>query len=81
MQSTGLRAPVVTSINPEYGPLAGGTRVTITGDRLVYNTTATFVPAKRRRRKRQQVLWVTQVATISEVFIGDVPVTVDTSSR
>jgi IPT/TIG domain len=67
--------------SPQYGPLAGGTRLTIYGNQFVYSSNATHVPATRRRRKRQQVVWEPQVATISEVLFGDVPATVDSYRR
>ena len=69
------RPPVITSISPGYGPLAGGTVVTITGTGFIGATSVSF---GTKAAASFSVASDTQITATTPAGTGIVPVTVTT---
>src|SRR5215469_2264451 len=77
LASAASAPPAITSLSPGYGPLAGGTAVTITGSGF---TGATSVSFGTNAAASFSVASDTQITATTPAGIGIVPVTVTTPS-
>lgn len=62
-----MLGPNVLSVTPQFGPLAGGTAVTIIFQRLAYRASTAFVTLISKRRRKRAIM----VATIREILVGN----------